>query len=770
MNFSDRLRRSLYLQKPLETDELPSLSDEIVSRRVLARRKITPDLYRFERNGDGKVDIYGQKIRLRARVVKDEWAESQKPDGDYCNFGSIGVSITLDGAELSEYNRVYLRVFPRFDGGRAPNMTVRLSGVGETPDDGMPLSASHEVNLDNFKENTVIWEIPDLHRARVRELCIDFPLNGMDTACSEFAEYDILETAFERAEKTEKFLGWDIDGDSVAVSSVYLSDGRKTALSSSGGDIFTVFKSGRPCLVKEPRRVCSSLGEYFELDFSNLREPGDYHIEFGKAKSAGFRIADGFDELKWKLLNFIFSERCGYPVAGKHGACHSDITAVHDGRRMSYNGGWHDAGDLSQQTLQTGEIAAALSDCARNIGGDLSRRLELESEWGLEFVLRTRFGDGYRASSAGATRWTNGLTGDMDDIFARVHNQAFQNYLLAACEASCGTEGSFGDRAFTYKLREAAAEDFAFAEERFAVFGVEKPVVFEHFYNSSLSLYHAAAALAAGKLAQAFQTDAAKTRDYGRAAGAHLAYLLECQENEGPLSGYFCRDNSRKTPVHFNHQSREHLFADAIITALEAFPSDPRREAWEKAAANYGEYLKKIAAYTSPFGMLPSGVYYESEALDRESFELLHLFTDYDANKAALGEQIRGGVKLGEGRYLKRFPAWFAFRGNFAVCLSSAAAARRIAAYTRDRELSDIADEAVYWILGKNPFCRSFVYGEGERCSALYAPLLGETVGEIPVGIKTAGNGDEPYMPTTADATYAEVWTSSAARLLMALR
>lgn len=31
----------------------------------------------------------------------------------------------------------------------------------------------------------------------------------------------------------------------------------------------------------------------------------------------------------WKLINFLFCERCGYPVPGKHGTCHGDVIAHH---------------------------------------------------------------------------------------------------------------------------------------------------------------------------------------------------------------------------------------------------------------------------------------------------------------------------------------------------------------------------------------------------------------------------------------------------------
>ena len=62
-------------------------------------------------------------------------------------------------------------------------------------------------------------------------------------------------------------------------------------------------------------------------------------------------------------------------------------------------------------------------------------RLIEEAQWGLDFILRTRFGDGFRATSAGATRFTDNLTGNFDDIQARVHDHAYENFLFSGVEA-----------------------------------------------------------------------------------------------------------------------------------------------------------------------------------------------------------------------------------------------------------------------------------------------------------------------------------------------
>jgi len=167
--------------------------------------------------------------------------------------------------------------------------------------------------------------------------------------------------------------------------------------------------------------------------------------------------------------------------------------------------------------------------------------------------------------------------------------------------------------------------------------------------------------------------------------------------------------------------------------------------------------------------MLPAGVFFENEADDEETFRLLHLFADYQTEKDNLKEQTRNGIKLADGVYIKAFPTWFSFRGNSAIMLSQATAVRRLAEHLNDDELHSIANEQLYFICGKNPLCQSLIYGEGHRYPSLYAPLLGETIGEIAVGFETDGNKDEPFFPCANNATYKEVWTTPAARFLSSL-
>jgi hypothetical protein len=175
--------------------------------------------------------------------------------------------------------------------------------------------------------------------------------------------------------------------------------------------------------------------------------------------------------------------------------------------------------------------------------------------------------------------------------------------------------------------------------------------------------------------------------------------------------------------------------------------------------------LKKLAAYTLPYPMISSGVYHIQEHLDEKSFNYQHLLTDHRAREDYVN-QLEHGVKLNDSYYLRRFPVWFSFRGNNAVILSTGKAASLAGAYLQDRTLMEIAEGQLQWIVGKNPFGQSLMYGEGYRYAQQYSVMSGEMTGEIPVGIQTSGNEDEPYWSQFNNATYKEVWTGNAGKWL----
>ena len=218
-------------------------------------------------------------------------------------------------------------------------------------------------------------------------------------------------------------------------------------------------------------------------------------------------------------------------------------------------------------------------------------------------------------------------------------------------------------------------------------------------------------------------------------------------------------------PVHFNHQARDHIFAQMFTALCSALPDHPDAPLWRAAAARHAGYLKRLFSFASPYGMMPAGIYHLGEPEDRDSFARQHLLTGDEAIEG-YRRQLEAGTALGGGWYLRQFPVWFSFRGNNAVLLSQAKAASLLGRLLGDEDLLAMAAAQLRWNLGLNPFRQSLMYGEGRRYASQYAVLPGEMTGELPVGVQTRGDEDAPYWPQMNNATYKEVWTTPAGRWL----
>lgn len=112
--------------------------------------------------------------------------------------------------------------------------------------------------------------------------------------------------------------------------------------------------------------------------------------------------------------------------------------------------------------------------------------------------------------------------------------------------------------------------------------------------------------------------------------------LLACQETGTagvPMRGFFYRDETHRTIVHYSHQGREHSFVQALCALCEGLPDSPCRGEWERGIRLYGEYIRELFRQASPYGMLPAGIYAMSEAEDEETFSLLHLLVEHEQEK-----------------------------------------------------------------------------------------------------------------------------------------
>lgn len=842
--FQKDLIKSGFLHRPLPLYEEGALEKEWEKRCVLSKRAVygKDTKIRPVHQGEGSIycaaDETGCQITvLTGKTVTYCWPEAMSPDGDCAFYGTVHAKFILDSENWENYNCLTFYIKPDCDGSRIVNMNLGVINEGaiKVPDEYYR-EGTHVVNLINHQWNRCCWEFGSMARDQITELDFSCRLNGKDTATGEDVRFLVKEVYLENTEAPEPDKGWFCKKDGTAYSSSgYFIKGDKTAITAMPVESFKIIDQTNGNIVLEGEsRISTYHGEEYRiLDFSALEQEGTYYIQAEEVKTGPFPVGEEvYEEALWKVLNFLFCERCGYPVPERHGRCHHDVTARYGDKILSFGGGWHDAGDMSQQLIHTAEVTLALLEMAEAVkkraeskketvtaknkkgtvsaeiqkdtgdtkhikevapakdrkettpGEDIKdtspegskhmdfsvllyERLVEEALWGLEFVIGSRFGDGYRATSAGLVRWTNGIIGDEDDENVRFHNHAFENLLCGGiCAAAAGLLEE-SDRELSFKCLEIAKEDFAFGLERFKTVGMELPIMWEHTYSSSKSQYYALIVWSASLLYE-------KTgeRQYGETAAEYGSYLLECQEvNEGRsgFCGFFYRDEQKKAIVHYSHQSREYMFVQAFERLCKTQPEHKDRQRWEHALFLYGGYIKKLMGYASPYRMLPAGIYHEEEIQDKETFGLLHLLVDYEAQKEHYKEQLKQGIPLKEGYYIRNFPVWFSFRGNTAIHLAMGMASAAVGGYFKDPGLVQAAKEQLYWISGKNPFHQSLIYGEGDRYAQQYAVMPGEMTGEIPVGIQTNEDEDIPYWPHNNNATYKEVWTSSACRWLFTL-
>ena len=773
------LERSLYVHFPLRVQEERGTRERLLKKEVEKEICLwNGDPALFAESGRGSMEVSEGILRIRANCREEFWPETENQNGVYATFGDYTVSLNLGGIDLTEYNQLSFEIRADCDGVHSPMIRIGIEndGAEKVPDPHFR-EGFHTVSVNNGEWSYRVWPVPELPRDRVTKLFFRIHKYGKELSASDEMRFSLKNIRMQRVKRPPVTRGWQCEEETASYStSGYWREGKKTAIVNTAAKAFCLVEAdtGRVCLEKAIRAEVTPFGTFGVMDFSEIRSCGEYRLQFGEKSTEPFPIGDGILEgAIWRMINFLFCERCGFPVPGKHGTCHQDVVTECGGLRMVYAGGWHDAADTSQQTAQTAEIACALMECAASVKeGPLYYRLMEEAGWGMDFVLRTRLGDGYRAASAGHRRWTDNRIGNFDDVPGRCHRNAFDNYLMAGVEAVGAAALETIDPQLSWKCAEAAREDFFFAEEVFEREGILRPCWGEHTYHESRSQHYAAAVWAGAKLcafARGEEGDEGIRTEIRRRALSRLERLLLCQdrgETGTGISGFFYRDEEKRAIVHFSHQSREHLFAQALLSAAETFGDHPDSDRWREAAGRYGSYLKKLMEFASPYGMIPSGLYCRTETEDRETFDLVHPMLDFEKEREHYGKQLENGIPVKPGYFIRQFPVWFSYRGNNAILLSMARSASLLGKALSDPQLLEIAREQMYWIAGKNPFGNSFIYGEGFGFGEQYTALAGEMAGAIPVGTQTRGDEDIPCFPMGNVACHREVWTTVAGRWL----
>ncbi len=684
-------------------------------------------------------------------------------------WGSASAIYRVDNEDWTEWNRITLWVYPDLPGFRTVsfNMVLHNDSRADTTVDNVhyddafvPYDSRHGYRyfnihgglnyqlLENHKWNKVYWEIPHVKRDKVVAIELRYRLQGNQREMTDTVKYYFDEMHLEKVEQPEHDEGWNVAPGHIAYNHVGYSTGfPKAALASDlSADRFTLIdvNTNKEVLAKPVTLKNTHHGDFRVLDFSEIEKPGTYVLKAGGVQTRPFRI-NAFNKLYRdnliKVINFFYTQRCGTEIPGRHSACHADLICSHGDKSIVVNGGWHDAGDLSQSNRHTSDAVynlSLLAETFRDTDPELSERLLEEAKWGLDWLLKTRFGDGYRVNWTTMDYWTDGIIGTDDDrspvtpgeTHTPTHNHVTINFGSARAQAKAARLLMKKDPILANYALRCAKEDWNFASDNIESMSIG---IAGLALNASLTLY-----------------EATKDDAYRSAAILYGDYILQCQQrdylsDDVPLRGFFFQDANRENiPFPRGLGSDEKYTVTGLVGLLQSFPDDKNVEKWESAIRLYASYYKDMSAYTEPYYMLPAGIFDLNQARD-------------DIEEA----KVKNGIRLNERYFIRSFPVWTTGRGNSSAILSKAIGLAAIAGYLDDRDLLNLSYRQFGWFLGLNPFNQSLMWGEGYRYQALYTPLTGNIVGAIPVGVHTKFNRDVPYWPSDNWHNPKEVWVHS---------
>lgn len=662
--------------------------------------------------------------------------ESTGVNGRY--WGRQNITRKFNKEDLSKFNRISINIYPEFKGFRKLYLTMILNNEGNVPDK-YGKEGWHTVMLKNNQWNKLVMEIPHLPHDKVTGITISYGLQGNEPDAADTIIYYADNLMLENVE-ADYFEGWGTDKAISFSHSGYNSNDDKSAFTSvSGGEKFKVvdITTNNAVLEKEVLKQNSKIGQFNVFDFSEVKTPGKYKIVYDNVESKPFPV----DEDIWlpiieKITNQFYLQRCGFDQPGIHLKCHTDWYTVYKGDTIVMAGGWHDAGDLSQSYWQTASATAVFFRLARQYQKEnkkLSDRLIEEGMWGLDWLHKNRF-DGLQVISwTTHDCYTDGKIGNFDDkpIQPSERINTNDNYysIIADVEASLALKKINPE--MSEKSKKLAIEYWDLLASNPTRWNTER-----------LSI----AILAGTKLYGLTRNDGVKNLTISYADSLLTYQQVEPMKWSIPLSGFFYMGKGTDRFFGYNHSCNVASPILGIVELCKLFPRHEKYPQWGKAVELHANYLYTIAQLTAPYFMFPANI--------------------YKLNGTEDDSQILNGVKLDDKHYIRMFPVWQAFRGNSSVILSPGQGLASANQLQKDPKLHNIALSQLEWMLGRNPFSESLMYGEGYGFSPQYAAFTGDIVGGLPVGILSRDDLDIPYWKTSVLHNYKELWGQPAFRML----
>jgi hypothetical protein len=719
--------------------------------------------YSTERAKDGK-----RSLRFRTSLRDEAHIKANRKGGSFVGGqgGYSGVRLKLaQPQDWRRFNRVSLWVYVHPTSMRTYCFILGFSCVNAPTGalDPVPTHFVHDLKPGQW--NHIVWEIPDYQRDQVTGLTISQTLRGHDSEEEGIVTYDFDQIEVQRVD-AEPYEGWEIAPGKIAFQHVgYRPAEEKVAFMSGVSDTqFSLVdaQSDRSVASFPVQTLKNRRGQFQILDFTSFTKPGRYRLRCGPVSSRPFAISDDL----WygvieKALNFYYGQRCGFDVPGVHRICHQDWQGTHEGQTKIINGGWHDAGDLSQGSHRTGMAVYAMLQVyeqlrQRGVRPELQDRALEEARWGLDWLLKTRFGQGYRITWALGRIYTDNRVGTIDDMVAPAQHVAYENFLFAAVAGYAARVLKDADPTRAAQSLDAAEEDYQATLQRRSDWSAATRDEAAFGALASVELYRAT-----GK--QAYTEQAAR---FGR-------LLLECQEQrfvDGiPITGYFYTDTSRQRVVHDFHLSFEEAPLMGLRALCETYPNHADWIQWYGAALLHSEFFyRQGAGVSEPYRHIPNSVWRRSEVEAMAGGAPPPRGPAPDP--AAALRQFNAGTRLAEDYRLRVFPIWRdnLFHGNTAIQMSGTAALTAGAHLRNQPAIEALARRQLQWVFGGNPFSESLMYGEGYDYQPLFAYCLRNLVGALPVGMDSRQN-DAPCWPAVNIPTYKEIWVVPVSRLLWSL-
>jgi hypothetical protein len=574
-------------------------------------------------------------------------------------------------------------------------------------------------------------EIPHLFHDKVNGITISYGLQGNEPDAADSVIYYADDLRMETV-KPDYFEGWGTDNEISFTHSGYNLYDKKTALFSSTetGIKFKVIDlaTNKTVLEKDPSKQCGNIGTFWVFDFSEIKTPGNYKIVYGTAESKPFPInKDIWEPVIEKITNYFFVNRCGFAIPGIRVKCHTDWYTVYKGDTIVMAGGWHDAGDLSQSSWQTADATAIFFRLARKYQATnekLANRLIEEGMWGLDWVQKNHFDGLIKFGFVTHDHYSDGKIGNFDDTPTQPGTRVneLDNYyaILANVEASLTLKKI--NPVLAEKSQKIAVTDWDLLAKETSRWNLER---------LSMAIFTGA------RLFELTGNKEVQNQIINYADSILTFQQKEPMKWSTPLSGFFYMNKGNEDIFGYQHSVTVASPIAGLVELGKLFPKSEKYGLWLKSIQLQANYVKTIARFTAPYYMIPANVYRTG--------------TNEDI-------QVRQGVKMDDTHYLRMFPVWQAFRGNSSIILSSGITLAAANQLLKDPEMKNIAQSQLEFLVGKNPFSASLMYGEGYNFSPQYAVFTGDVTGGLPVGILTYAERDVPYWKTSVLHNYKEIW------------